>query len=64
MNSLRKDMIYERSDIVTLTGLGHSFPGMAGALEAYSDQYGKTNQKVFYGHPETIAELKRTAKLT
>jgi len=64
MKGLKKDMVYERADVVTLTGLGNSYPGMSGALEKYTDQQGRANSKTFYGHPDTIAELKRTAKLT
>lgn len=64
MKSLRRDMIYERKDVIEMTGLGNSFPGMVSALEEYADHYGKNSQKVFFSHPDTIVFLKQKGKLT
>jgi hypothetical protein len=64
MKSLKKDVVYERADIITMTGLGNGYAGMSNALEAYDLQYGKANSKVFFSHPDTIAFLKSKAKLT
>ena len=64
MKSLKKDVVYERADIITMTGLGNGYLGMNNALESYTEQYGKASSKVFFSHPDTIAFLKSKAKLT
>lgn len=64
MKSLKKDVVYERQDIIVMLALGNSYPGLNNALESYTEQYGKANSKVFFSHPDTIAFLKSKAKLT
>jgi hypothetical protein len=64
MKSLKKDVVYERADIITMTGLGNGYAGMTNALESSTELYGKANSKVFFSHPDTIDLLKSKAKLT
>ena len=64
MAGLSRTMIYEKADIVKLAGLPASYPGFKDTLDGYDEHQGRTNSRVFYSHPETIAELKRMAKLT
>ena len=64
MKSLSRNLIYEKADIVKISGLPASYPGFKDVLDGFADQQGRTNSKVFYSHPDTIAELKRQAKLT
>ncbi len=64
MRGLSRTVIYEKADIVKLTGLPSSYPGFKDVLDGFEDQQGRTNSRIFYSHPETIAELKRMAKLT
>ena len=64
MKGLKKDVVYERADIITMLSLGNGYPGLSNALESYTEQYGKANSKIFFSHPDTIAFLKSKAKLT
>jgi len=63
MGQLSKNLIYEKSDVVKLTQLSNSYPGLSDKLAEFEDQQGRTNSRTFYGHPETIAQLKEQAKL-
>ena len=64
MKQLSRTVIYEKADIVKIAGLPASYPGFKDVLDSFIDHQGRTNSKMFYSHPETIAELKRQAKLT
>ena len=64
IRQLSKNMIYEKADIVKLAGLPASYPGFKDVLDSFHENQGRTNSKIFYSHSDTIAELKRQAKLT
>lgn len=64
MNSLSRNMIYEKVDIVKMSQLPASYPGFRDTLESFKNHQGRANSKTFYSHPDTIAELKQQAKLT
>jgi len=65
-NTLKKldpDLIYEKQDIYKLCGISASTPGLSGSIESRPEYFGKIGGKLYFSHPDTIAELKRNAKL-
>ena len=63
LDNLDKDLIYEKADLIKLSGLPYSAQGLSTILEAKSIYYGKIGGKVYYSHPDTIKMLKEQAKL-
>jgi len=63
LETLDKELVYEKNDIVKLTGLSHGTPGMTPILESQAQYYGKIGGKVYFSHPDTIKALKEQAKL-
>jgi hypothetical protein len=63
LDSLASDLVYEKNDIIKLSGLSHGTPGMTAILESKSQYYGKIGGKVYFSHPKTIKDLKEQAKL-
>ena len=56
-------MIYEKADLIKLSGLSYGAQGLSTILESKTDYYGKTGGKIYYSHPDTIKMLKEQAKL-
>ena len=63
LSQLSKDMIYEKNDLVKMSGLPYSAQGLSTILESRSAYYGKISGKIYYSHPDTIKMLKDQAKL-
>jgi len=63
LNSLDRDMIYEKSDICKLTGLRPGYPGLSQTIDDQKRYYGKVGSTMYFSHPDTILELKDQAKL-
>lgn len=64
LEKLEKNRYYEKDEVRQMTGLRAGYPGLSAALEAHKDYYGKADGKVYYGHPESINEMKSQAILT
>lgn len=64
LEKLEKNRYYEKDEVRQMTGLRAGYPGLSTALEACKDYYGKADGKVYYGHPESINEMKSQAILT
>ncbi len=63
LDKLDKNLVYEKADLIKLSGLPYSAQGLGTILEAKNEYYGKTGGKVYYSHPDTIKILKAHAKL-
>lgn len=63
LEKLDRDMIYEKNDLVKMSGLPYGAQGLSTILESKSTYYGKISGKVYYSHPDTIKMLKDQAKL-
>lgn len=63
LKKLDANIIYEKADIYKLSGLNASHPGLTAAIEARPEYYGKISGRLYFSHPDTIAELKRNAKI-
>ena len=64
MNELDKNIIYEKQDIVRLSGLSASYPGLSAAIESYTEYYGKVGGKHHFSHPDTINHYKSKGRLS
>ena len=63
LDKLDNDTIYEKSDLIKMSGLPYSAQGLSSILESKNTYYGKTGGKIYYSHPDTIRMLKEQAKL-
>jgi hypothetical protein len=63
LNGLDPDIIYEKNDIIKLTGLRPGYPGLSPTIEAAKDYYGKVGSTMYFSHKDTILKLKNDAKL-
>jgi len=63
LDKLDAGVIYEKADLVKLSGLPYSAPGLTTILESNTRYYGKISSKIYYSHPDTIKMLKDQAKL-
>jgi len=64
LKDLDPDTIYEKNDIIKLTGLRHGYPGLTPTIEGQKEYYGKVGSNMYFSHPDTIADLKNQAKLS
>jgi len=64
LDKLDPNVIYEKNDIIKLSGLRPGYPGLSATIEAQKDYYGKIGSTLYFSHPNTIAELKSQAKLS
>lgn len=64
LGKLDANLIYDKNDIVKLSGLSYNAQGLNTILESLTAYYGKTGGKIYYSHPDTINMLKEQAKLT
>ena len=58
LGNLKPDMIYEKNDIIKLTGLRPGYPGLSPTIEDHKKYYGKVGSSMYFSHPDTINELK------
>ena len=63
LDQLEKTLVYEKADLIKLSGLPYSAQGLSTILESKTAYYGKISGKVYYSHPDTIKMLKDDAKL-
>lgn len=63
LSKLERNLIYEKADLIKLSGLPYSAQGLSTILETKSAYCGKTGGKIYYSHPDTIKMLKEQAKL-
>jgi len=63
LSQLDRNMIYEKSDVVKLTGLRAGYPGLSQTIDDQKKYYGKVGSNMYFSHPDTITELKDQAKL-
>jgi len=63
LDKLDPGVIYEKADLVKLSGLPYSAPGLTTILDSKTKYYGKISSKIYYSHPDTIKMLKDQAKL-
>lgn len=63
LDGLDPDIIYEKNDICKLTCLRPGYPGLAPTIENQKKYYGKVGSTMYFSHPDTIAKLKKDAKL-
>jgi DNA-directed RNA polymerase subunit M/transcription elongation factor TFIIS len=61
---LDRKTIYEKSDVIALTGLRAGYPGLSAALENATEYKGRSGGVTYWAHPETVEELKRQAIMT
>jgi hypothetical protein len=60
MQSLTEDTLYEKSDVIKMSGLRPGYPGMSTVLESeeFKKYHGRADSKDWYAQPELIAQLK------
>jgi len=63
LSNLDPEIIYEKNDIIKLTGLRPGYPGLSPTIEAAKDYYGKVGSTMYFSHIDTITKLKNDAKL-
>ena len=63
LSGLDPEIIYEKNDIIKLTGLRPGYPGLSPTIEAAKDYYGKVGSTMYFSHKDTILNLKNDAKL-
>jgi hypothetical protein len=61
---LDEKMVYEKSDVIALTGLRAGYPGLSAALENATEYKGRSGGVTYWAHPNTVQELKRQAIMT
>jgi len=61
LSNLDPNTIYEKSDIIRLTGLRPGYPGINNVLESqeFKKYSGRSGGVVYYSSPETISDLKK-----
>ena len=64
LKTLVKDRVYEKTDVIKLTGLRSGYPGLSLALENATQYKGKAGGVSYWGHPEDIAQLKLEGTMT
>jgi DNA-directed RNA polymerase subunit RPC12/RpoP len=64
LKTLVKDRVYEKTDVIKLTGLRSGYPGLSLALENATDYKGKAGGVNYWGHPDTIGQLKLEGTMT
>ena len=64
VEKLDPNVIYEKNDIIKLSGLRPGYPGLSATIEAQKNYYGKIGSTLYFSHPRTIEELKSQAKLS
>ena len=64
VDKLDPNVIYEKNDIIKLSGLRPGYPGLSATIEAQKNYYGKIGSTLYFSHPRTIEELKSQAKLS
>ena len=64
LKKLERDRFYLKDEVRQMTGLRAGYPGLTAALEAVTDYYGRADSKSYYGHPDSIKEMKNQAILT
>ena len=64
LKGLSKGMIYEKTDVVKLSGLRSGYPGLSMALESATEFKGKAGGVSYWGHPDTISNLKLEGTMT
>ena len=63
LENLDPNMIYEKNDIIKLTGLRAGYPGLSATIEDQKRYYGKIGSTLYFSHPKTIEDLINQAKL-
>ena len=63
LDKLDNGMIYEKNDLIKMSGLPYGAQGLSTILDSKTAYYGKISGKVYYSHPDTIKLLKDQAKL-
>jgi len=63
LDGLDPEIIYEKNDIIKLTGLRPGYPGLSPTIEAQKNYYGKVGSIMYFSHRDTITKLKNDAKL-
>ena len=61
---LDPEKVYEKQDIVKMTGLRPAYPGLSAALENASEYKGRAGGNSYWGHPNTIRQLKAESIMT
>ena len=64
LKTLQKERVYEKTDVIKLTGLRSGYPGLSLALENATEYKGKAGGVSYWGHPEDIAQLKLEGTMT
>ena len=64
LKTLSKGKIYEKTDVIKLTGLRTGYPGLSAALENATEYKGKAGGVSYWGHPDDIAQLKLEGTMT
>jgi hypothetical protein len=58
LSKLKQGRIYEKQDVVKLTGLRQAYPGLSQELENSTEYKGRAGGVSYWGHPIDIKELK------
>lgn len=64
LDSLDPEKVYEKSEVVQLTGLRAGYPGLSAAIENASEYKGRAGGNSFWSHPDTIRQLKKETLMT
>ena len=67
LKTLDRKLLYEKSDVAKLCKLNPTYPNLRATLEETKDfeqHRGRVASKFYYGHPDTILQLKEEGQLT
>ena len=63
LKSLNVNEFIEKDELIKRIGLRHGYPRLSATIDSYKEFQGKADSKVYYGHPDSIAELKEEGVL-
>ncbi len=58
LKALRKGEFIEKDEVIRRIGLRAGYPRLSATLDSHKEYFGKADSKIYWGHPEEIAELK------
>lgn len=58
LESLKKGEFIEKDEIIKRTGLRPGYPRLSATLDSHKEYFGRADSKIYWGHPEEIAQLK------
>lgn len=63
LKGLKKDEFIEKDELIRRVGLRPGYPRMSATIDSYKEYFGRADSKMYWGHPEDIAQLKEEGTL-